>query len=186
MTNITFQPFTDRLSRDIRNTLSKSLLQVISLQSLEPAQTAAESYLCPQLPAAYAAYIAERLNKYQLVLTTLGSKIDDPYLVACILWDKQLFFEVHEVLEPVWLKAEGEEKLFLQAMIRAAAVYMKLEYGYTEPASRIARKALPVFERNRERLARYTNPDELISRLHQLHLPPPLLLGEKSGLAAKS
>lgn len=178
MTTATFEPFTDRLSRDIRNKLSVSLIQVIRQRTLASAHQVASNYLRHHPEPTYASYINARLNKYDEVLSMLGPEVDDPLCIACILWDKQLFFEVHEVLEPVWLKAEGEEKLLLQALIRAAAVYMKLEYGYTEPATRMARKALPVLERNREWLARYTNPDELINGLHQLHLPPPLLLGE--------
>jgi hypothetical protein len=90
---------------------------------------------------------------------------------------------VHEVLEPVWLKAAGEEKLFYQAMIRAAGVYIKLEYGYAEPAARIAAKAIPVLERNRARLRRYTEPDHLINALRHLHTTPPLLLDDQAGLA---
>lgn len=172
-----FQPFTDRLSRDIRNTLSESLLEVIRLQTLAPAQAVADTFLLEEPALAYRTYIEDRLKKYQQALTIVGTQISDPCLIACILWDKQLFFEVHEVLEPIWLKAEGEEKLFLQAMIRAAAVYIKLEHGYAEPAARIAAKALPVLERNRKRLRCYTDPELLITALGQLHSQPPLLLG---------
>ncbi|MDJ0624607.1 MAG: DUF309 domain-containing protein [Desulfocapsaceae bacterium] len=178
MTEAIFQPFTDRLSRDIRNTLSESLLEVIRLQTLAPAQAVADTFLNEEPAAAYKNYIDERLKKYQQALTIIGKQVDDPCLIALILWDKQLFFEVHEVLEPVWLKAEGEEKLFFQAMIRAAAVYIKLEFGYADPAARIAAKALPVLERNRKRLRRYTDPELLITALRQLHSQPPLLLGK--------
>jgi len=36
-------------------------------------------------------------------------------------WDAGLFFEVHELLEPVWLDTEGERKLSLQGLIMAGA-----------------------------------------------------------------
>lgn len=180
MKEVIFQPFTDRLSRDIRNTLSEALLEAIQEQTLAPVRTVAENFLQQRPGKAYAAYIDDRLKKYQRALTIIGPRIDDPYLITCILWDLKLFFEVHEVLEPVWLKAEGEEKLFLQAMIRAASVYIKLEYGYTEPAARIAAKAIPVLERNRTRLHRYIEPENLITALRDLQANPPLLMSSKT------
>ena len=170
-----FQPFTDRLSRDIRNDLSESLVKVIEAGTMLPAERAASRYISKKLDSCYIDYIDDRLRKYSLIYRQL-SQHNIPLLQGLILWDKQLFFEVHEILEHAWMKAVDEERLFLQAMIRAAGVYIKLEAGYPEPAARIARKAIPVLVRNRSRLSPYTDPNLLISALSDLSQPPPQLL----------
>ena len=176
MTEAVFQPFTDRLSRDIRNDLSESLVAVIRDQSLEPARQIAEKYLQNEPAPIYCDYIHDRLLRYGRALEAIGEQRDNPLFIALVLWDEQLFFEVHEILEHAWLKADGEEKLFLQAMIRAAGVYIKRDAGYAEVALRIALKALPVLENNRHRLTPYTDPELLIKALRNEEANAPLLL----------
>lgn len=39
------------------------------------------------------------------------------------LFNTQKYFEAHEALEAVWLKAEGEEKTFLHGLIQVAAAF---------------------------------------------------------------
>ena len=39
------------------------------------------------------------------------------------LFNTQKYFEAHEALEAVWLKAEGEEKAFLHGLIQVAAAF---------------------------------------------------------------
>jgi hypothetical protein len=176
MTEAVFQPFTDRLSRDIRNDLSRSLVTVIHKHTLDPARQIADNYLQAGPALIYCNYINNRLARYQRVLDTLGEQSSNPLFIALVLWDEKLFFEVHEILEHAWLEAEGEEKLFLQAMIRAAGVYIKREAGYPDVALRIGLKALPVLEKNRHRLAPYTDPDRLIQALGDERVEAPLLL----------
>lgn len=171
-----FQPFTDRLSRDIRNDLSESLMEVISTGTLVSARKIADKYLNNNPAHCYQEYIEQRLLSYRKILSTLREGPSDPLFQGLVLWDEQLFFEVHEVLEHAWMKAEGTERLFLQAMIRAAGVYIKLEMGYTDSAERIAKKALPVLEENNDRLASYINPDKLLDALNNLTQNPPKLL----------
>ena len=93
-----------------------------------------------------------------------------------ILWDLGLLFEVHEVLEHAWYTAEGRMKLTMQALIRAAGVYIKREYGYNEAAARIAAKAIPVLEKNRALLEKYFKPEKLIAALASPDASPPQLL----------
>ena len=83
---------------------------------------------------------------------------------------------MHEILEQEWRNAEGDEKVIVQAMIRAAGVYIKLEYGYREAAAKMAARSLPVLERHHEFLARYFDPVLFTERLRDLRLPPPRLL----------
>lgn len=176
MTEPSFQPFTDRLSRDIRNDLSESLVVTLQENSLSPSKNVAERYRQQQLANCYEVYIEKRLESYSRALEKIAHGNSDPLYQGLVLWDEQLFFEVHEILEHAWMKAEGEEKLFLQAMIRAAGVYIKLEAGYEGPAERIAAKALPVLQKNKTRLALYTNPDLLITALQKMPQRPPKLL----------
>jgi uncharacterized protein len=39
------------------------------------------------------------------------------------LFNSQKFFEAHEALEAIWLKAHGSEKLFLHGLIQVAAAF---------------------------------------------------------------
>lgn len=88
-----------------------------------------------------------------------------------------IFFEAHELLEQAWRAASGDEKRILQALIRAASVYIKLEYGYDGAARKMAGRALPVLEGHTTFLARYFQPEKLLRALRDPALPPPRLLG---------
>jgi hypothetical protein len=65
---------------------------------------------------------------------------------AAVLWDRQLFFEVHEVLEDVWQRTAGAERQALQGVIQIAVAFHHLAHGNV----RGARKLL---EEGRARLA---------------------------------
>lgn len=171
-----FEPFMDRLSRDIRNDLSESLLTAMHQQSLAPAETTAKRYLEMDLAPHYTTYIHDRLLRYRRCLDNLQSNNGEAIQQAAALWDNELFFEVHEVLEHTWMRAKGDERRLLQALIRAAGVYIKLEHGYEAPARKIAGKAIPVLEEFREQLSTYFDPERLITALRQLDLQPPRLL----------
>ena len=131
----------------------------------------------------YKEYILDKLARYAAVIRQLDDVPKDTLSQAIILWDQGLFFEVHEVLEHDWIRASGAEKEILQAMIRAAGVYIKLEYGYTDAAKKIAAKAVPVLTANHDYLATYFDPDRLISALQVPDSPPPLLLNTNPGSA---
>ncbi|HKJ66047.1 MAG TPA: DUF309 domain-containing protein, partial [Desulfopila sp.] len=114
-----FQPFADRLSRDIRNHLSKAFALSLAEGSQTPFRKVAKEYLACTLEPCYHDYVNNRLKRYSRVFNHMQTLQADTLRLALMLWDEKLFFEVHEVLEPVWLQAEGSTKLFLQAMIRA-------------------------------------------------------------------
>jgi hypothetical protein len=63
----------------------------------------------------------------------------------------------------------------MQALIRAAGVYIKRQYGYHDSASRIAAKAIPVLEENRLLLAAYFDPGTLILALGDATISAPVL-----------
>ncbi|MGI6656756.1 MAG: DUF309 domain-containing protein [Desulfobulbus sp.] len=176
MTTIPFDPFQDRLSRDIRNQLSRALLPCMRSGTVEPAQEVARNFLLRDPGPEQRAYIKRRLELFARFLATVGKGPTDVLWQGFLLWDLGLHFEVHEILEHAWKQADGQEKLLLQAMIRAAGVYIKAEYGYLGPARSLASKALPVLQDNRERLAAYIDPEQLFAALRAPELPPPRLL----------
>ena len=58
------------------------------------------------------------------------------------------FWHAHEEWESLWLKAEGEEKLFLQGLIQLAAAYHHVQRG-------THRGALRLFDAALRKLSRY-------------------------------
>jgi hypothetical protein len=173
-----FEPFQDRLSRDIRNSLSRALSLALTEGNPTPFETAAASLLDRDLNRCYKDYIESRLNRYRLAFARIQRGDRDPFRQGLVLWDLQLFFEMHEVLEHAWYHAQGSRKAVLQAMIRAAGVYVKLEYGYTRQAAKIAAKSLSVLESNTALLREYFAPEELLQALKALAPTPPILLGD--------
>ncbi|MBV5319183.1 MAG: DUF309 domain-containing protein [Desulfobulbaceae bacterium] len=176
MINQGFDPFRDRLSRDIRNNLSVSLLTCLQQHQLTAAQTVADRFLAGNIAPCHAAYIHDRLNRYAKFLDLVAGGPAEVVWQGLVLWDLGLFFEVHEILEQAWLRSAGAEKSFLQALIRAAGVYIKREYGFDYAAAKMAAKAVPVLATNRHRLAVYTDPERLLAALASATEKPPLLL----------
>ena len=48
---------------------------------------------------------------------------------AALLFDGRLYFEVHELLEPYWLRAAGRERETLQGLIQVAVGFHHLSNG---------------------------------------------------------
>lgn len=181
MSNQIFDPFTDRLSRDLRNELSTGLAEALRTGESGGLIGIVSSYRERALADCYRNYLEDRYARYTKALSAIiGGGITDPIRRSLILWDLGLFFEVHEVLEHAWYSAKGAMKLTLQALIRAAGVYIKREYGYTDSARRIGEKAVPVLMENRALLAAYFDPDKLINALRDQNSQPPTLLQEQA------
>ena len=123
----------------------------------------------------YRDYLEDRYARYQQALKHIQGNITDPIQQGLVLWNLGLFFEVHEVLEHAWYTAEGNMKLTLQALIRAAGVYIKREYGFNDAADRIAAKAIPVLEANKDILQVYFEVEKLTSALKKGDILPPIL-----------
>jgi uncharacterized protein len=175
-----FNPFEDRLSRDLRNKLSDGLAVAVETgNNIKLAAIIAE-YRQQPLAECYRKYLEDRNSRYEKALATIAADITDPIHRSLILWDLGLFFEVHEILEHAWYTAAGPMKLTLQALVRAAGVYIKREYGYYASAARIAEKAVPVLANNRELLTRHFNPEKLIKALLDPDSLPPILLKHTS------
>ncbi|RPH39089.1 MAG: DUF309 domain-containing protein [Desulfobulbaceae bacterium] len=178
-----FDPFQDRLSRDIRNDLSSTFSKALAAGDPALIETLVKSLLTRDLSSCYRDYILSRIDRFRRAFDLIRKSDNDVFRQGFILWDLQLFFEVHEVLEHAWYHAQGEKKLLLQALIRAAGVYIKLEFGYSRQAGKMAERALPVLEKNAEFLGRYFPPEEFLSALRTLDPHPPILLKDPSSLS---
>ena len=170
----TFNPFEDRFSRDIRNAMSSALANTIETGDYSQLAAVKEDFGKRDLAPHYRNYYDDRCVRYHKALESI-KRGQNPIAQAVILWNQGLYFEVHEVLEHVWYHAKGNEKLTLQALIRAAGVYVKQEYGYTGPAGKIAGKSWPVLQQNENLLQPFFNPAPLITALQHPEQKPPQL-----------
>lgn len=171
-----FEPFQDRLSRDIRNELSATVVKILAKGDITAAEAVADKYLSSGIERVYQEYIVDRLARYREVAEKVKGGPDDIFWQALVLWDQELFFEVHEVLEHAWFNSAGSEKKILQAMIRAAGVYIKLKYGYADAARKIANRAIPVLSDHQSFLSRYFELEKLLHALRKCDPEPPKLL----------
>lgn len=139
--NAGFDPFNDRLSRDLRNGMSEALLAALDIHAPAPIEAAADSFRHhPDLSADQAVYLEARLACYRAVLTqTLPGA--EPDRIALLFWDHELFFEFHELLERRWLAADGSGKEILQGLIRAAGTFIHRRAGNSAGAGRMAARA---------------------------------------------
>lgn len=81
--------------------------------------------------AALESYIRDRARRFSPACEWLRSDglEGDPLERARAAWDAGLFFEVHEILEPIWAEAQGEQRTTLQALIMAGAAMHHLVEG---------------------------------------------------------
>jgi len=140
---IPFDPFRDRLARDIRNSMSKSFLHSLAERDISHFQECVAKYLQQHLETAYEAYLTKRLEKYEKAFSAIaGFESREVLQQAAILWDLELFYEMHELLEPLWKEAEGGRRRALQGLIRAAGMKIHAENNNFKAASSMGAKAL--------------------------------------------
>lgn len=70
------------------------------------------------------------------------SELPEEFARGVELFNDGKFFECHEVLEVVWLKAEGDEREFLHALIQAAAALHHFQRGNLKGARSVGRRAI--------------------------------------------
>ena len=137
-----FDPFNNRQARDIRNKLSKSFLESLVEKDVSVFQKRTAGYLQQDLEQVYQIYVKKRLGKYDEVFDRIEQeRIDDELHQALILWDRELYFEMHELLEKIWINAVGNERKALQGLIRAAGMKIHAENGNMKAAATMGRKA---------------------------------------------
>lgn len=93
--------------------------------------------------APFEAYVRDRARRFAAALGWMGGTRarPEPLEVARCAWDAGLFFEVHELLEPEWMRAEGPRRQLLQGMIMAGAALYHLGCGNGAGARGLLRQA---------------------------------------------
>jgi hypothetical protein len=93
------------------------------------------------IPAGWLAYdesahgsaLLERARRAHAVVAAAPLRLDDDVAAALAaaaeLFDADLYFEVHELLEPYWARAEGAERDALQGLIQVAVGFQHLANG---------------------------------------------------------
>lgn len=169
ISSVDFDPFNDRLSRDIRNTLSGAFINALSRKQTSDYQAAAEKWLAEKPAAGYINYIQDRLHRYDRVLEKIiASRLDDALLQSLVLWNNGLFFEFHEHLERIWHQTSGDEYQALKGLIKAAGVYIHLEHNRQQASESLSEKSLKLIRQYSHCLAFITNLNVLIQRLEML------------------
>lgn len=173
---MSFDPFVDRTARDIRNGLSSAFIEELADDVAGLVKGVAEQWLSVDMPKIYTDYIRNRQMLYQKVASEIRSgNISNPRFQAVLMWNEELFFELHELLEGVWMKTRGEEKMALKGLIQAAGAYVHIRRGKTEAANGLARRARKYISDASAELGFIANLDELIENLDTLTESPPVL-----------
>ena len=169
MSPVDFDPFNDRLSRDIRNTFSEAFIDALAQMAPSGYQAVAEKWLAEKLAAGYVNYIQDRLHHYDLVLEKIiTTRLDDALLQSLALWNKGLFFEFHDHLERIWQQTTGDERQALKGLIKAAGMYIHMEHNRQQAAKSLSIKSLNLIRQYSHCLTFITNIDVLIQRLEML------------------
>ncbi|MCE9506837.1 MAG: DUF309 domain-containing protein [Alphaproteobacteria bacterium] len=71
----------------------------------------------------------------------MADSYDSRYTGFFACFNRQEYFEAHEVLEGLWLECKDGRRDFYKGLIQVAAVFVKLQQGKLEPAQRIAARA---------------------------------------------
>src|SRR4051794_25883906 len=90
----------------------------------------------------------------QLIKELSGQTLDAHYLGYFECFNKQLYFEAHEVLEELWLPQRGgAEDAFYKGLIQLAGAFVHLQKRRAKPSAALLRLA-------RANLERYPTPHE--------------------------
>ena len=172
----TFDPFHNRLCRDIRNDLSIHLMDSIKTGDISPVVDVVEKYKSQDVESFMNDYMGNRLRLYQRVLSEISSQnipLEDTYRIACCIWNQALFFEFHEWLEHQWHVTYGPEKELIQALIRSAGVYLLLESGRKKGAQKMAVKAVAGLRKTRAYAPGFFDITRLIDSISEFDPLPP-------------
>jgi len=171
-----FDPFKNRLARDIRNTLSDAFVEAVMKSDKSDYQNIARKWLAGNLDAIYADYIENRLERYEQVFEKIISNgIDDAKIQMLVFWNQGLFFEVHDHLERLWQQNTGDERQAIKGLIQAAGVYVHLQFNRRQAAEKLAAKAMNRILKFAECLSFIDNLNLLVNKLQNLDIAPPLL-----------
>jgi len=64
-------------------------------------------------------------------------KLDSHYLGYFNCFNRQEYYEAHDVLEQLWLRTTGEDHLFFKGLIQFAGAFVHLKKQYYNPGHRV-------------------------------------------------
>ena len=172
-----FDPYSDRLARDIRNSLSSALVQEITWDAAGSLMTAVNVWLAKASAPIYQTYIKDRLVLYVQVIDEIRDNriIDTRYQAICF-WNLGLFFEMHELLETIWHQSHDPERSALKGWIQAAGVYVHVQRGKVDAAKGLAKRAVNHLRNGRSSLGFIANLDEIIKSVADTRDSPPQIV----------
>lgn len=171
-----FDPFKNRLARDIRNTLSQAFVDALMKLDTSEYQNVARQWFVGNPDETYAGYIKDRLERYTRVFEQISANgINDAKIRVLIIWNQGLFFEVHDFLENLWQQTSNDERQALKGLIQAAGVYIHLQFNHRQAAERLAIKSSERLKKYAYCLSFIDNLNLLIEKLQNLDAVPPLL-----------
>lgn len=174
--NSKFDPFNDRLARDVRNSLSAALVSDLTAGRGESLDQVVRNWERQNLQPLYRDYIHRTRERYRQVMGQLeSSRIEDPRLQALVLWNAALFFELHELLETIWHDSRGAARIGIKGLIQAAGVYVHQLRGNLSAARGLAERARRNLSDGRSYLNFISNLTLLIDCLADPSRPPPRL-----------
>ena len=160
---VIFDPYNDRLARDIRNSLSSALTKELIGDADGVLSAVTDGWKEMALAPIYQSYITSREAFYRRAISEIRtSQVVDPRYQAIYLWNLELFFEMHELLETVWRNAVEPERSALKGWIQAAGVYVHFQRGKVDAARNLARRAEKHLRKGRSFLSFISNLDQLI------------------------
>lgn len=161
-----FDPYNDRLARDIRNSLSSALTKELTGNANGLLSAVAEDWKVMASAPKYKTYVESRLAVYRRAIDEIRARqVIDTRYQAIYLWNLGLFFEMHELIETIWLKAHEPERSALKGWIQAAGVYIHFKRGKVDVARSLARRAQMYLREGRSYLGFISNLDQLIEAL---------------------
>ena len=177
----TFDPYSDRTARDLRNALSSALVEQLTGESTDAVQREIDRWVERELTQLYTDYIARCRQTYGTLIDEIAADgCTDPRYQAVFLWNAGLFFELHELLETIWMKAKEPERSALKGWIQAAGAFVHNLRGKPKAAQGLALRARKYLRGGADVLGYIANLDRLIEALE--HLPDePVKLELKRG-----
>jgi hypothetical protein len=171
-----FDPFTDRIARDIRNSLSESFVTAMAVMDPDKYLEVARKWREQNFSALYTDYIDDRLVRYDRVFNAIrAGGIKEPLKQALVIWNQSLFFEFHDHLETLWHSASGDGRQALKGLIKAAGVYVHLEHHHQKAAEGLALKSFSLLKKYACCLTFIANYETLLDKLVKLDPVAPQL-----------
>ncbi len=166
-----FDPFENRLCRNIRNDIGYGFVKSVQQRSLAPFNSALKKYHNNADNPPFKSYINHRLTLVKKILMQIDSgrlKTVNEFSILMFVWSHQLYYEFHEWVEELWLPANGNYKKSLQGLIFASVALEHHQYNRQIPAQKLSIKAIAKLERHGLLLPELINTEVIVDALKKI------------------